>query len=72
VTRNGQVTLPTELRHRWGAGSVLVIDHDDYPIVRPTRWPHSTGCTRARDPAARMRGRVSARRRRRRRRGAGP
>jgi bifunctional DNA-binding transcriptional regulator/antitoxin component of YhaV-PrlF toxin-antitoxin module len=35
VTRNGQVSLPAELRHRWGAGSVLVIDRGDYAIVRP-------------------------------------
>lgn len=35
VTRNGQVSLPAELRHRWGVGSVLVIDRGDYAIVRP-------------------------------------
>lgn len=35
VTRNGQVSLPAELRHRWQAGSVLVIDRGDYAIVRP-------------------------------------
>ena len=35
VTRNGQMSLPAELRHRWGAGSVLVIDRGDYAIVRP-------------------------------------
>jgi len=35
VTRNGQVSLPAELRHRWGADSVLVIDRGDYAIVRP-------------------------------------
>jgi bifunctional DNA-binding transcriptional regulator/antitoxin component of YhaV-PrlF toxin-antitoxin module len=35
VTRNGQVSLPAALRHRWGAGSVLVIDRGDYAIVRP-------------------------------------
>ncbi len=35
VTRNGQVSLPAELRHRWGAGSVLVIDLGEYAIVRP-------------------------------------
>ena len=35
VTRNGQVSLPAELRHRWGAASVLVIDRGDYAIVRP-------------------------------------
>jgi bifunctional DNA-binding transcriptional regulator/antitoxin component of YhaV-PrlF toxin-antitoxin module len=35
VTRNGQVSLPAELRHRWGADAVLVIDRGDYAIVRP-------------------------------------
>ncbi|WP_102140869.1 AbrB/MazE/SpoVT family DNA-binding domain-containing protein [Mycobacterium hubeiense] len=35
VTRNGQVSLPAELRHRWGAESVLVVDRGDYAIVRP-------------------------------------
>ncbi len=35
VTRNGQVSLPAELRHRWGTGAVLVIDRGDYAIVRP-------------------------------------
>lgn len=35
VTANGQVSLPAELRHRWGAGAVLVIDRGDYAIVRP-------------------------------------
>jgi bifunctional DNA-binding transcriptional regulator/antitoxin component of YhaV-PrlF toxin-antitoxin module len=35
VTRNGQVSLPAELRHRWETGSVLVIDRGDYAIVRP-------------------------------------
>lgn len=35
VTRNGQVSLPAELRRRWGTGAVLVIDRGDYAIVRP-------------------------------------
>jgi bifunctional DNA-binding transcriptional regulator/antitoxin component of YhaV-PrlF toxin-antitoxin module len=35
VTRNGQVSLPAALRHRWKAGSVLVIDRGGYAIVRP-------------------------------------
>lgn len=35
VTRNGQVSLPAALRHRWGAAAVLVIDQGDYAIVRP-------------------------------------
>lgn len=35
VTRNGQISLPAPIRRRWGARSVLVIDCDDYVIVRP-------------------------------------
>lgn len=35
LTRNGQMSLPAELRHRWASGSVLVIDRGDYAIVRP-------------------------------------
>lgn len=35
VTGNGQVSLPAELRRRWGAATVLVIDRGDYAIVRP-------------------------------------
>ncbi|MGH3501132.1 MAG: AbrB/MazE/SpoVT family DNA-binding domain-containing protein [Nocardioidaceae bacterium] len=35
VTRNGQVSLPAELRHRWATGTVLVVDRGDYAIVRP-------------------------------------
>lgn len=35
VTRNGQVSLPAELRRRWGSDVVLVIDRGDYAIVRP-------------------------------------
>ena len=46
VTRNGQVSLPAALRHRWGAGSVLIIDRGDYAIVRPM----------APDPIAALRG----------------
>lgn len=46
VTRNGQVSLPAELRHRWGTAAVLVIDRGDYAIVRPIPA----------DPLARLRG----------------
>ncbi|MPZ27999.1 MAG: hypothetical protein GEV12_16715 [Micromonosporaceae bacterium] len=35
VTRNGQISLPAALRHRWGAAAMLVIDRGDYAIVRP-------------------------------------
>ncbi len=35
VTRNGQVSLPAAIRHRWNAGSVLIVDRGGYAIVRP-------------------------------------
>jgi bifunctional DNA-binding transcriptional regulator/antitoxin component of YhaV-PrlF toxin-antitoxin module len=35
VTRNGQISLPAELRHRWDADAVIVIDRGAYAIVRP-------------------------------------
>ena len=35
VTRNGQISLPAELRHRWQSNAVLVIDRGSYAIVRP-------------------------------------
>lgn len=35
VTRNGQVSLPAGLRHRWHTDRVLVIDRGGYAIVRP-------------------------------------
>ncbi len=35
VTRNGQVSLPADIRHRWNAGSVLIVDRGGYAIVRP-------------------------------------
>jgi len=35
VSRNGQISVPAAVRHRWGTKAVLVIDHGDYAIVRP-------------------------------------
>lgn len=35
ITTNGQMSLPAELRHRWGARSVVVVDRGGYAIVRP-------------------------------------
>lgn len=35
ISTSGQVSLPAALRHRWQAGSVLVIDRGGYAIVRP-------------------------------------
>lgn len=35
VSRNGQVSVPAAVRHRWGTSTVLVVDRGDYAIVRP-------------------------------------
>jgi bifunctional DNA-binding transcriptional regulator/antitoxin component of YhaV-PrlF toxin-antitoxin module len=35
VSRNGQVSVPAAVRHRWGTSTVLIIDCGDYAIVRP-------------------------------------
>ena len=35
VSANGQVSIPAEVRRRWGARRVLVIDKGDRVIVRP-------------------------------------
>lgn len=35
VSRNGQVSVPAAVRHRWGTATVLIIDRGDYAIVRP-------------------------------------
>lgn len=35
VSRNGQISVPAEVRHRWDTKTVLVIDRGNYAIVRP-------------------------------------
>lgn len=35
VTKNGQVSLPAELRRRWDAKSVLFIDKGDHAVIVP-------------------------------------
>lgn len=35
ISRNGQFSLPAEVRRRWAAERVVVVDHGDYVIVRP-------------------------------------
>jgi AbrB family looped-hinge helix DNA binding protein len=35
VTRNGQISLPADVRRRWNTERVLVIDRGSYAIVRP-------------------------------------
>jgi bifunctional DNA-binding transcriptional regulator/antitoxin component of YhaV-PrlF toxin-antitoxin module len=35
VTDSGQLSLPAELRRRWGARRLLVSDRGDHAVVRP-------------------------------------
>ena len=35
VSRNGQVSLPAEVRRRWGTQEVQVLDLGDRVVVRP-------------------------------------
>ena len=35
ITSAGQLSVPAEVRRRWGASSVLIEDHGDHLVVRP-------------------------------------
>jgi bifunctional DNA-binding transcriptional regulator/antitoxin component of YhaV-PrlF toxin-antitoxin module len=35
VTRAGQLSLPADVRRRWGARRVALEDHDEYVVLRP-------------------------------------
>ena len=35
LSRNGQVSLPAETRHRWNAERILVVDLGDHVVMRP-------------------------------------
>ena len=35
LSRNGQVSLPAETRHRWNAAEILVVDLGDHVVMRP-------------------------------------
>ncbi len=35
VSRNGQISLPADVRRRWGSERVLVLDLGDRVLVRP-------------------------------------
>ena len=35
ISRNGQVSLPAETRHRWNAVQILVVDLGDHVVMRP-------------------------------------
>jgi len=35
ITRAGQVSIPAEVRERWGASNVLILDEGERIILRP-------------------------------------
>jgi hypothetical protein len=35
ISKGGQVSLPAEVRRRWGVARLLFIDHGDWAEVRP-------------------------------------
>lgn len=35
ITAGGQVSIPAEVRHRWGSSRVLIDDHGDALVLRP-------------------------------------
>ncbi|HEY2938457.1 MAG TPA: AbrB/MazE/SpoVT family DNA-binding domain-containing protein [Gaiellaceae bacterium] len=35
ITRGGQVSVPADVRRRWGTSSVALEDHGDRLVVRP-------------------------------------
>jgi bifunctional DNA-binding transcriptional regulator/antitoxin component of YhaV-PrlF toxin-antitoxin module len=35
ITTGGQVSIPAEVRHRWGTRRVIVEDHGDALVLRP-------------------------------------
>lgn len=35
ITRGGQISVPAELRHRWGGSIVTLEDRGDHAVIRP-------------------------------------
>ena len=35
ITRGGQISLPAEVRHRWGVERVMLIDQGEQMIIKP-------------------------------------
>jgi bifunctional DNA-binding transcriptional regulator/antitoxin component of YhaV-PrlF toxin-antitoxin module len=35
ITRGGQISVPAELRHRWGGSTVTLEDRGDHAVIRP-------------------------------------
>jgi bifunctional DNA-binding transcriptional regulator/antitoxin component of YhaV-PrlF toxin-antitoxin module len=35
ITTNGRITVPAELRHRWGTRTLTLDDRGDHAVLRP-------------------------------------
>jgi len=35
ISRGGQISVPAELRHRWGGSTVTLEDRGDHAVLRP-------------------------------------
>ena len=51
ISRGGQISIPAEIRHRWGASRVLIQDEGDRLVLKPA----------PEDPIAAARGRFPLR-----------
>ena len=48
LTRNGTVSWPAALRHRWDAEYLMIEDHGGYAVVRPMTTSDPDAITRQR------------------------
>jgi bifunctional DNA-binding transcriptional regulator/antitoxin component of YhaV-PrlF toxin-antitoxin module len=35
ITKGGQISLPADVRHRWGARKVVIVDEGEQLVVKP-------------------------------------
>jgi bifunctional DNA-binding transcriptional regulator/antitoxin component of YhaV-PrlF toxin-antitoxin module len=35
ISRGGQISVPADLRHRWGGSTVTLEDRGDHAVIRP-------------------------------------
>jgi bifunctional DNA-binding transcriptional regulator/antitoxin component of YhaV-PrlF toxin-antitoxin module len=35
ISRGGQISIPADIRHRWGSTRLILVDHGDSLVIRP-------------------------------------
>jgi bifunctional DNA-binding transcriptional regulator/antitoxin component of YhaV-PrlF toxin-antitoxin module len=35
ISKGGQISVPAEIRHRWGRSTLAIEDHGDHVVLRP-------------------------------------